>query len=73
MRTGCGTPVGPGAPRCQTREHHAHRTDIYALGCVFFQMLTAKIPYERENSVAELFAHVHDPVERAEPCTRGAS
>jgi serine/threonine protein kinase len=37
------------------------RTDIYALGCVFFEMLTGKIPYERENSVAVLFAHVHDP------------
>jgi Protein kinase domain len=36
------------------------RTDIYALGCVFFQMLTGTIPYERENSVAKLFAHVHE-------------
>ena len=24
-------------------------------------MLTGKIPYERENSVAKLFAHVHEP------------
>jgi Protein kinase domain len=37
------------------------RTDIYALGCVFFQMLTGRVPYERENSVAKLFAHVHEP------------
>jgi hypothetical protein len=37
------------------------RTDIYALGCVFFEMLSGKVPYERENSVATLFAHVHEP------------
>jgi len=36
------------------------RTDIYALGCVFFQMLTGTVPYTRDNSMAVLFAHVHD-------------
>ncbi len=37
------------------------RADIYALGCVFYHMLTGSVPYERDNSVATLVAHVHDP------------
>lgn len=49
------------APEQVTGGHTDARTDIYALGCVFFQMLTGRVPYERDNSIATLFAHVHDP------------
>jgi serine/threonine protein kinase len=49
------------SPEQITGSHTDARTDIYALGCVFFQMLTGKIPYDHENSVAKLFAHVHEP------------
>jgi len=48
------------APEQITGSHTDARTDIYALGCVFYQMLSGRVPYERENSVATLFAHVHE-------------
>ncbi len=49
------------APEQVTGDPTDARTDVYALGCVFFQMLTGNVPYDRENSIATLFAHVHDP------------
>ena len=36
------------------------RTDVYALGCMFFSMVTGEVPYARDNSVATLFAHVYE-------------
>jgi hypothetical protein len=49
------------APEQVTGNATDARTDIYALGCVFFEMLTGAVPYERQNSVATLFAHAHEP------------
>src|SRR4051794_35454221 len=40
------------------------RSDVYALGCVLFQMLSGRVPFERPSGMAKLFAHVSEPAPR---------
>src|SRR3954454_13032486 len=37
------------------------RTDVYALGCMFFQMLTGEVPFPRDSQVAKIYAHLSEP------------
>ena len=37
------------------------RTDVYSLGCVLFQTLTKRLPYDKPADVAKMYAHVSEP------------
>jgi eukaryotic-like serine/threonine-protein kinase len=61
-RTGnvLGTPayISPEQARGQGVDH---RTDIYAMGCLAFEMLCGQLPYPADNSADMLAKHLYEP------------
>jgi hypothetical protein len=41
------------------------QTDVYALGCLFYQCVTGQVPHHRESEAAALWAHMREEVEPA--------
>jgi tRNA A-37 threonylcarbamoyl transferase component Bud32 len=50
------------SPEQATGQPTDHRVDMYALGCILYEMVIGDVPFKGENSTKTLTAHVFDPV-----------
>jgi serine/threonine protein kinase len=47
------------------------RADLYALGCVLYELLTATLPFSGRTAMEVAYKHVHEPVEPPSTRRRG--
>ena len=59
-----GTPHYMSPEQAESSPSVDHRTDIYALGCTLFEMLTGRPPYAGPGTLAILAQHLGEPVPR---------
>ena len=50
------------APERFEGERGDARSDVYAFGCMLYEMLAGEVPFPRDSEVATMFAHANAPV-----------
>jgi len=48
------------SPEQARGEHADHRVDVYAMGCILYQMLAGQVPFEADNFMGVLTRHLTD-------------
>jgi serine/threonine protein kinase/ATP/maltotriose-dependent transcriptional regulator MalT len=59
--------VGIGTPAYMSPEQGQgmavdHRTDIYSLGVILYEMVTGRLPYKADTPMAIIFKHIYEPL-----------
>ena len=49
------------SPEQARGENVDHRVDVYAMGCILFQLITGRVPFEADNFMGVLTLHLTEP------------